>query len=169
MQVKRDFAKSLLTATFLHPSFHLRTREALYGSCIGWRAGGIWVRSGGCCRRKYSETRLSPHPYLPCNGGDIDLFGREVMDLGVSCDTLLGELKAFCAPFASSCWSGKRASCFASSSERSSAGECPRALSCACLLRKKPFMVSERFARRCHRSARGFACGAPCLAPSANA
>ncbi len=39
---------------------------------------------------------LPTHPYLPRNGGDIDLFGREVMDLLVACDTLLVELKAFC-------------------------------------------------------------------------
>jgi hypothetical protein len=35
-------------------------------------------------------------PYLPCNGGDIHFFGREVMDLLVACDPLLVELKAFC-------------------------------------------------------------------------
>ena len=39
---------------------------------------------------------LPAHPYLPRNGGDIDLFGREVMDLLVACHTLLVELKAFC-------------------------------------------------------------------------
>ncbi len=42
------------------------------------------------------EEYGSVHPYLPRNGGDIDLFGREVMDLLVACDTLLVELKAFC-------------------------------------------------------------------------
>ena len=39
---------------------------------------------------------LPTHPYLPRNSGDIDLFGREVMDLLVACDALLMELEAFC-------------------------------------------------------------------------
>jgi hypothetical protein len=76
--------------------------------------------------------------------------GRGSGRLGLSA---LGGAEGFLLPDVSSCWSGRRASCFASSSERSSGGECPKALSCACWLRKKPFMVSERFASTCQRSA----------------
>src|SRR5258705_12873611 len=39
---------------------------------------------------------LPTHPDLPRNGGDIDLFGREVMDLLVACNALLMALEAFC-------------------------------------------------------------------------
>jgi hypothetical protein len=54
--------------------------------------------------------------------------GRGSGRLGLSA---LDGAEGFLLPDVSSCWSGRRASCFASSSERSSGGECPKALSCA--------------------------------------
>ena len=54
--------------------------------------GPFW----GLLQTQILINALPTHPYLPRNGGDIDLFGREVMDLLVACDTLLVELKAFC-------------------------------------------------------------------------
>src|SRR5262249_18854704 len=51
---------------------------------------------GGLLHPQILIDALPTHTYLLCNGGDINFFGREVMDLLVACDPLLVELKAFC-------------------------------------------------------------------------
>jgi hypothetical protein len=39
---------------------------------------------------------LEAHPYLASNRGHINPFGRQLMNLRVSCEALLMELEAFC-------------------------------------------------------------------------
>ena len=85
---------------------------------------------------------LSTHAHLACNGGGIDFFGAQILDLVRALHSLLMKgLALLTRPFVNPVCQGTGGGV----STISCVGSCVRALSSACLVRMKRCIASERF------------------------